>query len=153
MASENLQRNHSRRREEERLSGTQEMGNLRARDDATTPPEVETPEYDAGFQRTDNPPRPPRPNATRSREAGKRTSSAPPMFCVVSAYCYSPLPDRCIRMLRLMPHRDEKAPIQCQLFDYPLLDSWKGTHRYEALSYAWGCSDRLRHSISVGGCG
>ncbi|KAK4251198.1 hypothetical protein C7999DRAFT_37810 [Corynascus novoguineensis] len=47
-----------------------------------------------------------------------------------------------------MPHRDESAPIQCQLFDYTLLDSGKGTHLYEALSYVWG-SEEKPHSIST----
>ncbi|KAH8768364.1 hypothetical protein F5883DRAFT_554447 [Diaporthe sp. PMI_573] len=42
----------------------------------------------------------------------------------------------------MMPHRDEHARIQGQLFDYHLLDSGKGTHLYEALSYAWGSSEK-----------
>lgn len=47
-----------------------------------------------------------------------------------------------------MPHRDEGAPIRCQLFDYALLDSAKGTHLYEALSYVWG-SEEKHHSVST----
>lgn len=65
-----------------------------------------------------------------------------------TAYCYTPLPEGCIRLLRLMPHRDEGAPIQCELFDYTLLDSGKGTHLYEALSYVWG-SEEKPHSVST----
>ncbi|RYO81134.1 hypothetical protein DL766_001643 [Monosporascus sp. MC13-8B] len=41
----------------------------------------------------------------------------------MSSCCYSPLAEGSIRLLRLMPHRDEHSPIQCQLFDCPLLDS------------------------------
>jgi hypothetical protein len=43
-----------------------------------------------------------------------------------------------IRLLCLLPHKDEDAPIQCQLFEYPLQKLGEGTHLYEALSYVWG---------------
>ncbi|RYP57804.1 hypothetical protein DL770_010581 [Monosporascus sp. CRB-9-2] len=148
MASERLQRSHSRRFEEEDERNPQESGSLR--NDATTPPDVETPEYDARLPTTADPLSPLTPNATstievqaiKSRGAGKRASSAPPMSCAVPPYRYSPLPEGCIRLLRLMPHRDEHAPIQGQLFEYPLLDSGKGTHLYEALSYVWGSQEK-----------
>ena len=58
----------------------------------------------------------------------------------MSLYCYHPLlpgPDK-IRLLRLKPNEDETAPIQCELFNYSLQKSTKGTHLYEALSYVWG---------------
>ena len=57
-----------------------------------------------------------------------------------SPYCHSPLCRRSdsIRLLRLKPHEDETAPIQCQLFNYSLQESNKGPHLYEALSYVWG---------------
>ena len=58
----------------------------------------------------------------------------------MSPYCYSSLlpgPDS-IRLLRLMPHEDKTAPIQCQLVNYSLQKSGGGTHLYEALSYVWG---------------
>jgi hypothetical protein len=58
----------------------------------------------------------------------------------MSPYCYHPLlpdPDK-IRLLRLKPDKDETALIQCELFDYSLQKSTKGTHLYEALSYVWG---------------
>lgn len=57
----------------------------------------------------------------------------------MSQYCYSPLSSGhdSIRLLRLMPHEDESADIQCELFEYPLQNSC-GTHLYEALSYVWG---------------
>ncbi|KAF2187518.1 HET-domain-containing protein [Zopfia rhizophila CBS 207.26] len=67
----------------------------------------------------------------------------------MSQYHYSSLlpgPDS-IRLLRLMPHEDEATPIQCQLFNYSLHES-KGSHRYDALSYVWGGSDKPQ-SISI----
>lgn len=66
----------------------------------------------------------------------------------MSQYCYSPLlpgPDS-IRLLRLMPREDDNAPTECQLFNYSLKESGKGTHLYEALSYVWGDSD---HPCSI----
>ena len=64
-------------------------------------------------------------------------------------YRYSPLWPGSIRLLRVMPHQDEAAILQCQIFDYPLQSS-EGTHLYEALSYVWGDSHQ-RHAISVDG--
>ena len=46
-----------------------------------------------------------------------------------------------IRLLRLMPDKDETAPIQCQLFNYSPQESGEWTHLYEALSYVWGDPD------------
>ncbi|KAF4422623.1 Heterokaryon incompatibility protein 6 [Colletotrichum fructicola] len=54
------------------------------------------------------------------------------------SYIYQPLPRGFIRLLRLKPHEDADAPLQCELFHYPLTDNRKGTHLYEALSYCWG---------------
>ncbi|OGM42014.1 hypothetical protein ABOM_009498 [Aspergillus bombycis] len=71
--------------------------------------------------------------------ASKKTEIIPSSS---SPYLYSPLPEGHIRLLRLMPHQDRHAPIQCQLFDYPLHDSAVGTHRYEALSYVWGAPEK-----------
>ena len=42
-----------------------------------------------------------------------------------------------IRLLRLMPNKDETTAIKCQLFNHTL-ESGKGAHLYEALSYVWG---------------
>lgn len=53
-------------------------------------------------------------------------------------YTYSPLPDGFIRLLRLIPHQDANATIQCRIFHYPLQGTAHGTHLYEALSYVWG---------------
>ncbi|KAN0083077.1 HET domain containing protein [Elaphomyces granulatus] len=49
-----------------------------------------------------------------------------------------------IRLLRLLPNEDEKAPIQCQLFHCSLQKSGKRTHPYDALSYVWGGPDKPR---------
>ena len=70
------------------------------------------------------------------------------MSCAISPYYRSLLPDS-IRLLRLLPHEDKNAPIQCELFDYSLQESDKRMHLYEALSYVWGDSDNPR-SISIG---
>ena len=58
----------------------------------------------------------------------------------MSPYRYSSLlpGPNSIRLLRLMPHEDKTAPIQCQLVDYSLQESGGGAHLYEALSYVWG---------------
>jgi hypothetical protein len=58
----------------------------------------------------------------------------------MSQYNYSSLLPEAdsIRLLRIMPHRDKKAPIHCYLVDYSLQGSSEGTHLYEALSYVWG---------------
>jgi hypothetical protein len=60
----------------------------------------------------------------------------------MSQYCYSPLSSGhdSIRLLRLMPHEDETADIQCELFEYSPQNSC-GNHLYEALSYVWGNPD------------
>jgi hypothetical protein len=64
-------------------------------------------------------------------------------------YRYSPLPGPgCIRLLRLVAHTDEKARIECRLFNYPLQELGEGTHLYEALSYVWGNPNNPR-SISI----
>lgn len=53
--------------------------------------------------------------------------------------CYPPLSQGSdIRLLRLMPHTDKPAPIQCEVFEYSFQESSKETHLYEALSYVWG---------------
>jgi hypothetical protein len=58
----------------------------------------------------------------------------------MSQYRHSPLSlgGDSIRLLRLMPHEDEAADIQCELFEYSLPNSCERTHMYDALSYVWG---------------
>jgi hypothetical protein len=81
-----------------------------------------------------------------SNEFRNQASDSPRDDEASSEYCYSPLLEQgSIRLLRLMPHEDEKAAIQCQLFEYPLQKlGEKGTHLYEALSYVWGSEDNRR---------
>ncbi|KAK3346892.1 heterokaryon incompatibility protein-domain-containing protein [Lasiosphaeria hispida] len=132
---------------------------------AATPSGVQTPVCVGGFPMTADIPK---PNATSIQASSgnslgtmspnasnatleclfRITRIFPRPFTRSTAYCYSPLPEGCIRLLRLMPHRDANAPIQCQLFDYTLLDSGKGTHLYEALSYVWG-SEEKPQSVST----
>ncbi|KAK8108432.1 HET-domain-containing protein [Apiospora sp. TS-2023a] len=73
-----------------------------------------------------------------------RGNSAPPVLRAVPTYAYSALPEYCIRLLQIMPHHDEHAPIRCQLFNYPLFGSNQDCHLYEALSYVWGPSETPR---------
>jgi hypothetical protein len=62
-------------------------------------------------------------------------------------YFYSPLSSEpnSIRLLCLLPHEDETADIQCELFEYSLPNSCKRTHLYDALSYVWGNPDEKLH--------
>ncbi|TGO15502.1 hypothetical protein BTUL_0039g00180 [Botrytis tulipae] len=64
----------------------------------------------------------------------------------MSQSLYSPLSleSNTIRLLRILPNENEEADINCTLFVYPLHDSGRGTHRYEALSYVWGDADNAR---------
>jgi hypothetical protein len=57
-------------------------------------------------------------------------------------FSYPPLSRKSdtIRLLRLLPGKDDKEILQCELFEYDLRESDKATHLYEALSYFWGCS-------------
>lgn len=57
------------------------------------------------------------------------------------------LPGR-IRLLRILPHEDDKARIRCELFQYSLQDSGRRSDPYDALSYVWGDPAEIR-SISV----
>lgn len=70
------------------------------------------------------------------------------MSYAIFSYCDYALPQGSIRLLRLSPHEDENAPIQCQLFNFPLQKCCRQTHPYDALSYVWGGSDKPR-SISI----
>ncbi|PWY68932.1 HET-domain-containing protein [Aspergillus eucalypticola CBS 122712] len=68
-----------------------------------------------------------------------------------SPFIYSLLPPEpnITRMIRLLPNRDNGAPIQCELFNYNLSQSDE-EHLYEALSYVWGSQDRSRSIILDG---
>ncbi|KAH8708399.1 heterokaryon incompatibility protein-domain-containing protein, partial [Phaeosphaeriaceae sp. PMI808] len=65
-------------------------------------------------------------------------------------YCYSPLSEKLniIRLLRLLPSRDEPENLRCELFEYTIQVS-DGNHPYEALSYVWGGEDKPQ-SIIIG---
>lgn len=58
-------------------------------------------------------------------------------------YRHSPLSKHDnIRLVRLLSHQDEGAPIHCQIFEYPLQELGRqSAHAYEALSYVWGSED------------
>ncbi|PQE22614.1 hypothetical protein CJF31_00001551 [Rutstroemia sp. NJR-2017a BVV2] len=58
--------------------------------------------------------------------------------------CYRPLPpgpDN-IRLLRLLPNKDESTPVCCQLLDYSLRGFGRRGHQYECLSYCWGSPEK-----------
>ncbi|KAF7874621.1 uncharacterized protein EAF02_008598 [Botrytis sinoallii] len=57
-------------------------------------------------------------------------------------YSTNPLDSDSIRLLALMPSKDQTARIQCQLHNYSLRESDRGIHLYEALSYVWGSPDK-----------
>lgn len=74
-----------------------------------------------------------------ARESLQDGTSPASMF---KEFCYAPLPrDKpVIRLLRILPSKDNNAILQCGLFEYAL-DSDESTHLYEALSYVWGSPD------------
>lgn len=59
----------------------------------------------------------------------------------MSTYVHRPLPKGSIRLLRIKPDPDDGAPVECQLFDVPILESERPS-LYEALSYVWGSRDK-----------
>ena len=69
------------------------------------------------------------------------------------SFTYPTLPQEpyTTRMIRLLPHKDKSAPIQCELFNYDLSETGTGTHLYQALSYVWG-SEEKPESIILNGC-
>jgi hypothetical protein len=54
-------------------------------------------------------------------------------------YLYSPLlqPDS-VRLLQLLPRKEDPKNIRCKLFKYSLRNSDRPSYPYEALSYVWG---------------
>ena len=68
---------------------------------------------------------------------------------IATPYQYPALPAGNIRVLRLLPSEANDAPLECQLFDYPLLGRpVQSSCPYEALSYVWG-SEQKPFSISI----
>lgn len=76
-------------------------------------------------------------------------SDAPPP----ESFTYPTLPPEphATRMIRLLPHEDSSAPIQCEIFSYDLSVTEGEKHLYEALSYAWESEERSQ-SITLNGC-
>jgi Heterokaryon incompatibility protein (HET) len=64
-------------------------------------------------------------------------------------YQHSPLsqPDRSIRLLQLLPRRDDPKNVRCKLFECALHSSDQVTRPYEALSYSWGSDQKTRSII------
>ncbi|PIG87823.1 hypothetical protein AARAC_011885, partial [Aspergillus arachidicola] len=78
----------------------------------------------------------------------ERTShTTPPPF----TYPTLPQEPYTTRMIRLLPHEDKSAPIQCELFNYDLSETGGGKHLYQAISYVWG-SELKPESIILNGC-
>jgi hypothetical protein len=69
----------------------------------------------------------------------------------LSQYHYSKLSPGNIRLLHLLPDADDKAPIQCQLFEYALQRTGERACLYEALSYCWGSLDKPYRAF-IGDC-
>lgn len=73
----------------------------------------------------------------------------------MSEYRYSQLSPTSIRLLRLLPSEKDQKPLRCELFEYPLQNSSKSSHPYEALSYVWGSEDKPEtitindHSLNI----
>jgi Heterokaryon incompatibility protein (HET) len=61
-------------------------------------------------------------------------------------FSYLPLSSKTdtIRLLRLLPSKDDNENLWGELFEYDLIEPGK-THLYEALSYVWGSSDKPEH--------
>jgi hypothetical protein len=57
-------------------------------------------------------------------------------------------PDCTIRLLQLLPRRDDPENLRCKLFECALRNSDQVTRPYEALSYFWG-SDRITRSVFI----
>ncbi|KAE8155332.1 heterokaryon incompatibility protein-domain-containing protein [Aspergillus avenaceus] len=65
----------------------------------------------------------------------------------MSPYTYSPLSkSNKIRLLKLLPHSDKNAPIECELMEYTLPEA-HGRRPYDALSYVWGSGEKPRSVI------
>lgn len=79
-------------------------------------------------------------------------AAIPPASRPPPRYDYSSLPNGWIRLLRLEPHPDAKAPIRCHLIDHHLVDSGEGLHLFEALSYVWGSLENQQVVYVGKGC-
>ena len=63
-------------------------------------------------------------------------------------YRYFPLSQpHSIRLLQLLPRKEDPSSLRCTLVDYPLRHSDNSYHLYEALSYVWGSEDKPQSII------
>jgi hypothetical protein len=62
----------------------------------------------------------------------------------MSQYCYSSLSQKpnIIRLLRLLPSKDESEFLRCELFEYSLQIPGTTNNPYEAVSYVWGSEEK-----------
>ena len=69
----------------------------------------------------------------------------------MSVYHHSPLlqPDSSIRLLQLLPRREDPKNLRCKIFECALRNSDKATRPYEALSYVWGSEHKPQSIIVV----
>lgn len=68
---------------------------------------------------------------------------------LISEYIYRPISQpNGIRLLRLLPSKDELGDIRCELFESALRSSDKHLRPFEAVSYCWGSNDKTK-SIRV----
>jgi hypothetical protein len=74
-------------------------------------------------------------------------------FNSMPIYHHSPLsqPDRNIRLLQLLPRREDPENLRCKIFECVLHNSDLATRPYEALSYFWG-SGQKSHFIIIEDC-
>ncbi|PWY96151.1 HET-domain-containing protein [Aspergillus sclerotioniger CBS 115572] len=79
---------------------------------------------------------------------GKGSPPTGPGNTSETSFHYSSLSPGWTRLLRLLPHKGSHAPVECQIFDYPLQELGDGSHLYEALSYVWG-DPGYRRSILI----
>ncbi|KAK3946515.1 heterokaryon incompatibility protein-domain-containing protein [Pseudoneurospora amorphoporcata] len=95
-------------------------------------------------------PAPRLPTAPATGSADTETSAGVQSLKQVENLYYNvPIARGHIRLLQLLPPKNEDTTIRCKLF-YTALDS-KGTRPYEALSYVWGSEDKPC-SIFIDGC-
>ncbi|KAJ5113448.1 heterokaryon incompatibility protein-domain-containing protein [Penicillium angulare] len=71
----------------------------------------------------------------------------------MASFTYQSLPGKpnITRMIRLLPNKNENAPIECSIFDYDLSEGGNRAHSYEAISYCWG-SNVKSEEITLSGC-
>jgi hypothetical protein len=67
----------------------------------------------------------------------------------MARYCHAPLSQpHTIRLLRILPSKENSSSIRCEIFECALRHSDGSTRPYEALSYVWG-SERKPQSITI----